>query len=161
MTHRKRIAGGTAVVLAATLALAACGSGDEGAEGGGGDSGALTWMSMLHTPTTPDPDGPIHEALVDYTGTDFEMQWVPDASKEEKINAALASGTVADVTSLTQIDSTTVRNALTSGMFWDVEPYLSELDRKSTRLNSSHVATSYAVFCLKKKKLKSKEKDTK
>src|SRR5437870_8182525 len=28
-------------------------------------------------------------------------------------------------------------------------------DRKSTRLNSSHVAISYAVFCLKKKKLKS------
>src|SRR5690625_2530568 len=29
---------------------------------------------------------------------------------------------------------------------------LSILDRKSTRLNSSHVAISYAVFCLKKKK---------
>src|SRR5207253_5394070 len=28
------------------------------------------------------------------------------------------------------------------------------LDRKSTRLNSSHVAISYAVFCLKKKKYK-------
>src|SRR5436309_8796663 len=27
------------------------------------------------------------------------------------------------------------------------------LDRKSTRLNSSHVKISYAVFCLKKKKL--------
>src|SRR5690625_4247658 len=27
----------------------------------------------------------------------------------------------------------------------------SGLDRKSTRLNSSHVAISYAVFCLKKK----------
>src|SRR5437868_9243815 len=27
-----------------------------------------------------------------------------------------------------------------------------ELDRKSTRLNSSHVSISYAVFCLKKKK---------
>src|SRR5690625_53405 len=26
------------------------------------------------------------------------------------------------------------------------------IDRKSTRLNSSHVANSYAVFCLKKKK---------
>src|SRR5690606_40221433 len=26
-----------------------------------------------------------------------------------------------------------------------------ELDRKSTRLNSSHVKISYAVFCLKKK----------
>src|SRR5437868_8019203 len=31
------------------------------------------------------------------------------------------------------------------GAFWR--------DRKSTRLNSSHVSISYAVFCLKKKKL--------
>src|SRR5207249_8372696 len=29
-------------------------------------------------------------------------------------------------------------------------------DRKSTRLNSSHVSISYAVFCLKKKKKKTK-----
>src|SRR5690625_6107369 len=33
-----------------------------------------------------------------------------------------------------------------------VEPMDADhLDRKSTRLNSSHVAISYAVFCLKKK----------
>src|SRR5207249_11363706 len=31
-----------------------------------------------------------------------------------------------------------------------------ERDRKSTRLNSSHVSISYAVFCLKKKKHRSK-----
>src|SRR2546422_8630326 len=31
---------------------------------------------------------------------------------------------------------------------------LPELDRKSTRLNSSHGYISYAVFCLKKKKKK-------
>src|SRR5258707_9625984 len=30
------------------------------------------------------------------------------------------------------------------------------LDRKSTRLNSSHANISYAVFCLKKKKIKNK-----
>src|SRR5437870_6366801 len=33
-------------------------------------------------------------------------------------------------------------------------PDTENLDRKSTRLNSSHVAISYAVFCLKKKKNK-------
>src|SRR5699024_12786219 len=33
---------------------------------------------------------------------------------------------------------------------------LARPDRKSTRLNSSHVSISYAVFCLKKKKKKSK-----
>src|SRR5205807_8130875 len=31
-------------------------------------------------------------------------------------------------------------------------------DRKSTRLNSSHLVISYAVFCLKKKKKKKKKK---
>src|SRR5690348_18293886 len=31
------------------------------------------------------------------------------------------------------------------------------LDRKSTRLNSSHPSISYAVFCLKKKKKKKKK----
>src|SRR5947209_15000221 len=37
----------------------------------------------------------------------------------------------------------------------NVDPQLREylLDRKSTRLNSSHANISYAVFCLKKKKL--------
>src|SRR5439155_21532946 len=34
-----------------------------------------------------------------------------------------------------------------------------DIDRKSTRLNSSHVAISYAVFCLKKKKNKKKNKE--
>src|SRR2546426_7632086 len=30
--------------------------------------------------------------------------------------------------------------------------WLTRIDRKSTRLNSSHLVNSYAVFCLKKKK---------
>src|SRR5947207_8904946 len=44
---------------------------------------------------------------------------------------------------------------------WDADEYRIdpedprwELDRKSTRLNSSHTVISYAVFCLKKKKHK-------
>src|SRR5439155_14988457 len=36
-----------------------------------------------------------------------------------------------------------------------------QADRKSTRLNSSHVAISYAVFCLKKKKKNKKDQSTK
>src|SRR3712207_8763501 len=35
---------------------------------------------------------------------------------------------------------------------WEPEPP-SSVDRKSTRLNSSHANISYAVFCLKKKKI--------
>src|SRR2546430_11570277 len=35
---------------------------------------------------------------------------------------------------------------------WPLAPDVQYLDRKSTRLNSSHSQISYAVFCLKKKK---------
>src|SRR5438309_4423750 len=37
-------------------------------------------------------------------------------------------------------------------------PCRRNVDRKSTRLNSSHSSISYAVFCLKKKKKKSIDK---
>src|SRR5438067_8600384 len=38
-----------------------------------------------------------------------------------------------------------------SPMVTDSAPFGHGADRKSTRLNSSHVSISYAVFCLKKK----------
>src|SRR5258705_6370075 len=41
------------------------------------------------------------------------------------------------------------RAAGAGALLWDLCP---GLDRKSTRLNSSHLGISYAVFCLKKKK---------
>lgn len=117
-----------AVAAAAALTLTACGSG--GNEAATSDLGTannpITWMAALHTPTTPDPDGPIGKALEQVTGATFEMQWFPDASKEEKINASLASGALADIVTLSTISSTSVRTALTSGMFWEVEEYLKD-----------------------------------
>src|SRR5690625_1724980 len=57
------------------------------------------------------------------------------------------------------VDRKMTINALNSGAkcwladFEDASsPSWANIDRKSTRLNSSHVAISYAVFCLKKKK---------
>src|SRR3712207_8632502 len=52
-----------------------------------------------------------------------------------------------------QIRLTVVEHLL--GRYYPTEelaPLLLVLDRKSTRLNSSHANISYAVFCLKKKK---------
>src|SRR5256885_6849956 len=43
--------------------------------------------------------------------------------------------------------------AALTGPHYDLERFgLHIVDRKSTRLNSSHLVISYAVFCLKKKK---------
>src|SRR5699024_11522792 len=55
-----------------------------------------------------------------------------------------------------------VMSGLTVAIYWigailinnaGFDMKLTLLDRKSTRLNSSHVSISYAVYCLKKKKL--------
>src|SRR5207249_10583498 len=40
-----------------------------------------------------------------------------------------------------------------AGIGWESLRFYQPLDRKSTRLNSSHVSISYAVFCLKKKNM--------
>ncbi|MGO4936028.1 extracellular solute-binding protein [Fundicoccus sp. Sow4_H7] len=95
----------------------------------GSERTSVSWMTMLHTPTPP--SGEVESLLEEYIGMELEINWVPDASKEERINAALASNTLADIVSLTQINNTTVRQALGSGLFWDIEPYLSEFENLS------------------------------
>src|SRR5438874_5914300 len=47
-----------------------------------------------------------------------------------------------------ELDASTVAPQVT----WGTSPGMVTPDRKSTRLNSSHVEISYAVFCLKKQK---------
>src|SRR5256885_10810954 len=45
-----------------------------------------------------------------------------------------------------------VRELLVHALVEWIENHALQRDRKSTRLNSSHLVISYAVFCLKKKK---------
>src|SRR5690625_4383667 len=47
-----------------------------------------------------------------------------------------------------------------NGAIVSIASVIAGLDRKSTRLNSSHVAISYAVFCLKKKKTQLDQQET-
>src|SRR5690349_21298180 len=49
--------------------------------------------------------------------------------------------------SLAALDDDRIVVVARSTVIWE-----RQIDRKSTRLNSSHVETSYAVFCLKKTK---------
>src|SRR5690554_7677461 len=51
-----------------------------------------------------------------------------------------------------ELDSPRRRIYLIKEMLENDRPGCRARDRKSTRLNSSHVRISYAVFCLKKKK---------
>lgn len=127
------------VMLVILLLLSACGSNSGGnsaakdnttqKQGTNGEPAAeepfnITWMNLLHTPSTP--TGDIQKLIEEKTNTKLKFSWIPDASKEERINTALASNSLADIVTLTILENASVRNALKAGMFWEVGPYLSE-----------------------------------
>src|SRR5256885_2272811 len=56
------------------------------------------------------------------------------------------------LTSLRQATKPLLEEEKRTGAIVDYKIFLKETNRKSTRLNSSHLVISYAVFCLKKKK---------
>src|SRR5690606_41690655 len=96
----------------------------------------------MHVPVSPFPyttlfrspglysDHPTEQAAIEAAVDIRNSKQVTPALARERLRAILFPPTIAN------------------GVFRDFDPR----DRKSTRLNSSHVKISYAVFCLKKKK---------
>ena len=87
-----------------------------------------------------------------------EMVELRSAGNDDAVAAQKRIDTISDETdnllgqfrtTLKQIDSI---NEYNEQILKLIDSQAIEIDRKSTRLNSSHVVISYAVFCLKKKK---------
>src|SRR5690625_1693887 len=97
------------------------------------DRTSLTGIGEVFTLPTHSSIGPCHALLVEAVpGGPMESRTEPGASSEEVLAGVL--------------------DVLRRHVPWEYERFADARDRKSTRLNSSHVAISYAVFGLKKKK---------
>src|SRR5205814_9271927 len=106
-------------------------------------------LSLLPFPlNTPSPPHSytlsLHDALPISNAVEYG---VPDPSRWPPSLRVFAPGP-GTAEALAAIGLTGVQIPVTT---FDSEGLLA-LDRKSTRLNSSHLGISYAVFCLKKKK---------
>src|SRR5690625_2052017 len=136
MTTKKRYLT-KAMALSAALALtvSACG-GDDGGGGSSGGSGGSgdgdVTLTFWHNSTTGEGREYWENTAAAFEeaneGVTIEIQAIQNEDMDGKLQTALNSGDAPDV-------------FMARGG-----------DRKSTRLNSSHVAISYAVFCLKTKK---------
>lgn len=111
-------------LLIGSSVLAACGNNKKSSEAESSERPSITWMTGLHT-TTP-PSGDVLKKLEDYTGYDIKFNWVPASSYGERLNASLASNSLSDIVTLAQINDTTIREAMKSGLFWNVEDYLKD-----------------------------------
>lgn len=89
----------------------------------------ITWMTMLHTASPP--TDVVLSLLEEKTNTTIDVQWIPDASKDERITTALATQELAKIVTFPDLQNTPVRNALESGLFWDVTDYLDDFPNLS------------------------------
>src|SRR5262245_15057758 len=90
-----------------------------------------------------------------YSSSDFALTADPNSGEWKKIKGVIATkGPRGDLTPghRTEIRSRWTDKNLYLLFSCPYEELYSKPDRKSTRLNSSHLGISYAVFCLKKKK---------
>src|SRR5690625_6010871 len=98
-----------------------------------------------------DPVPDVHELLGGDIETLRQALWAERPAYDAgACTAAEYWGAVAAAVGIQQLSETEVSEVQEA----DNRYFLRLEDRKSTRLNSSHVAISYAVFCLKKKTLK-------
>ncbi|TPE69793.1 extracellular solute-binding protein [Halalkalibacterium halodurans] len=129
--------------LSFLLLVVACSSSNEGtsapAEEGEGNTEEeafdpnspldLDWMVILYHQQPP-KDTVIKE-IEELTNTNLDLIWVPDAVKEDRVNAALASGNLPKVITLQDFRTSSVLNAFRSGQFWEIGPYLDEFPNLS------------------------------
>lgn len=151
-----------ALMLCSGLLLSACGEGSNNGQVQSSNTGTnstitadelnatakISWLNILHTASPPTDT--VLSKIEEATHTEIEFSWVPDASKEERINTSLASDSLADIVTLTILDNSSVRNALKSGMFWEVSSYLDEFPNlagisQDTRASASIEGKLYGV----------------
>src|SRR5690349_22563073 len=97
---------------------------------------------------------PPRSTLFPYTTLFRSLFWAPHYNVPLALRCPLAV-TVHDLNHLT-VERSLAKRVYARRMFKRVQRrasvvFCDSTDRKSTRLNSSHVEISYAVFCLKKK----------
>src|SRR5438445_7370824 len=90
------------------------------------------------------PRSSLHDALPISSPSTGDLRQREHSAQESSIQSTLSSVSVRVVWAASL--SSLLR------LFGPPVSALNRSDRKSTRLNSSHANTSYAVFCLKKKK---------
>jgi putative aldouronate transport system substrate-binding protein len=130
------------IVVAAALSLsvvAGCTPNTSKPEAGGASTSApssantpapsgpvkFTMMAVLHTAEVPSDT--VEKLVEEKTNTDINIQWVPDGSYEEKMNASMATGTLPQAVYIRNQGSLLLfKDAIRNNQFWELGPLLKD-----------------------------------
>jgi len=130
-----------AVVAVATSmiagTLAACsGEGKKGAGNDVDDNSPFKMSVMLssYNPEYMDTKGEVYKRMEEHTNTKLTLTWVPSSTYGDKLSATVASGELPSAVLVLNQKLPYIVNAVRSGMFWEVGPYLKDYPNLS-RMN--------------------------
>ncbi|MGO4692681.1 extracellular solute-binding protein [Paenibacillus sp. 2TAB26] len=82
----------------------------------------ISIMAPLHFPHPPSEE--IIALIEDLTNVKLDINWVPDGIYTDKMNTALSTNSLKKATFVKHTDYIFVKNAIRSGSFWEIGPYL-------------------------------------
>ncbi|MEK3889545.1 extracellular solute-binding protein [Bacillus sp. FSL K6-3431] len=120
------------IIVLMLVLLTACNKenhvdGKTATSGESGESKKTTEISLmfnLHVPEVPDKK--LQTLLEEKTNTKLDIQWIPDNVYEERLNAAIATGSLPDVFLIKQVTFEQQKDAIRDGQYWELGPYLNE-----------------------------------
>jgi putative aldouronate transport system substrate-binding protein len=138
--------------MSASLLLAACssnksGSSSEGASGASASSApngsskataasqtpqepvSFSWSTLLWNEPPNVDASPFYKELFKRLNAKITYQFVPSSGYTDKINLALSSNALAEVTTVKQTNETTIVNAIRQGAFWDLGSLLGDFSQ--------------------------------
>ncbi|TBL69694.1 extracellular solute-binding protein [Paenibacillus thalictri] len=95
----------------------------------------ITMMNLSVLSEPPKDNDPIITAVEKLTNTDLQIQWVPNGTYDEKVNATIASGQLPMVFLVGTPLPSNIKNAMKAGQFWEIGPYLKEFPNLEKALN--------------------------
>ncbi|MCS7464760.1 extracellular solute-binding protein [Paenibacillus doosanensis] len=110
------------MALFVAMLLGGCKEKDERADGRDSDFKTIGLMIPLHQNQAPPPD--MLRAVEQAVQAKLEIDWIPDDNYRDKIINALQTNSLKQVTYVNQSDYVYMKNAIRSGMFWEIGPYL-------------------------------------
>jgi putative aldouronate transport system substrate-binding protein len=88
--------------------------------------GNVSMMNIYYSNTAPDDNGAIIKAVEEISKTNLNITYVPSNVYPEKFNVTMSSGEMPQVIMVEDPFNPAALNAIRSGMFWDITPYLGE-----------------------------------
>ena len=121
---KRQFAGLAGSMLLAATILSACGGGEEQAAVLDDSQPYSLKLVVNQVGEAPTKGNEMEKAIMEYTNTNLDIQWVPASAYDEKVNVMIASEELPQLIKL-NYNSTTI-GALKNNQFWEITPYLQD-----------------------------------